>query len=127
MALSSDRDREPDVRILTALHRGKKVNRRTVIDEALSKAQELLRSALDAPIAAVETRDDLFEGLRETRLSDPESWKKFIQHAPAGERQYLADLQELLGEMAKEGKSKNAFVYNFRTRACLWYDLGRAA
>ena len=75
-------------------------------------------------------RDDLFEGMRETRLSDPETWKKFIQHAPVGERQYLADLQDLLGNIAREAKgggARNAFVYNFRTKACMWYDLGRTA
>lgn len=32
-------DHEPDVRILTSLHRGKKVNRRTVIEEGISSAQ----------------------------------------------------------------------------------------
>ena len=90
--------------------------------------QETANSFLDGPIIAVEMKDDVFDGLRETRLDDPESWRKFIQSKPVGERQYLSQLQEELLEKAREmkGPVRNAWVYNFRTRACLFYDLGIA-
>ena len=73
-------------------------------------------------------KDDVFEGLRDTRLADPESWRRFVQSAPLAERAYLSQVHELLLNMAKEGKGRerNAWVYNFRTKACLLYDLGRA-
>lgn len=79
-------------------------------------------------IIAVETKDDIFEGVRETRLGDADSWRKFIQHAPAGDRAYLQDLHELLKDKAAKAKPgyRSAFLYNFRTGGCIWYDLGQA-
>ena len=71
-------------------------------------------------------KDEVFEGLRETRLSDPDSWRKYIHNAPSTERLYLGDLHQLLRDMAAEGnRARTAFVYNFRTRACICYELGR--
>lgn len=82
----------------------------------------------NAQIVAVETKDDVFEGIRDTRLGDADSWKKFIQHCPAGERGYLQELQEMLKSKAATAKAayRSAFLYNFRTGSCIWYDLGRA-
>ncbi|MCJ1378773.1 hypothetical protein MMC17_001872 [Xylographa soralifera] len=118
-------DREPDVRVLTAQTKSKKSNRRNIVEDALLRAQELVQGFLDGPIAAVEMKDDIFEGLRDTRLSDPESWRRLIQNAPLAERPYLASLHELLNDMSSEAKgaSRNAFVYNFRTKACIYYGL----
>jgi eukaryotic translation initiation factor 2-alpha kinase 4 len=80
-------------------------------------------------IAAVETKDEIFEGFRGTRLSDPDSWKKFIQSAPPNERQYLGQVHLLLKNMAKDAKPglRNAFIYNFRTKNSIPYDLGPSA
>jgi translation initiation factor 2-alpha kinase 4 len=66
---------------------------------------------------------------RGTRLADPESWRRVVQSAPLAERAYLHELHALLVEMADEGKSasKSCFLYNFRTRACVYYDLWRPA
>lgn len=77
---------------------------------------------------AIETKDDVFEGIRETRLGDTDSWKKFIQRSPAGDRAYLQDVQELLKEKAARAKAgfRSAFLYNFRTGGCIWYDLGHS-
>ena len=72
--------------------------------------------------------------IKETRLSDPDSWRYFIQKMPLAERKYLQELHDLLlGYRAKwvEGKGNGdaedavgkAFVYNFRTGGCLLYDL----
>lgn len=89
--------------------------------------EELVRSFLDGPIAAIEVKDDIFDGIRDTRLSDPDSWRRFIQSAPLAERAYLGQVHGMLTEMASDPQlgARNAFIYNFRTRACVLYDLGR--
>ena len=74
--------------------------------------------------------------LKETRLSDPDSWRYFIQKMPLAERKYLQELHDLLlgyrarwvenkGESGTNGEGVvgKAFVYNFRTGGCLLYDL----
>ncbi|KAL8843154.1 MAG: hypothetical protein Q9170_000284 [Blastenia crenularia] len=120
-----------DVQVLMSASKGKKTNRRAIIEEALTRGQDFMHGFADGnvQIVAVETKDDIFEGIRETRLGDPDSWKKFIQHAPAGDRSYLQDLQELLKSKAARAKAgyRSAFVYNFRTGSCIWYDLGHAS
>ena len=120
-------EKEVDIKVLMSQTKGKKVNRKTVVEEAQHHKQEYLQSCADSPIVAIETKDEIFEGIIDTRLSDPESWRKFIQNAPPGERQYLGQLQNLLKTMAKEAKEGNttAIVYNFRTKACISYNLGK--
>lgn len=83
---------------------------------------------LEGPIAAIEVKDDVLDSIRDTRLSDPDSWRKVIQNAPVAERKYLGQVHELLSDMANEmkGTTRNAFIYNFRTGACIYYDLGRS-
>ncbi|KAL8772628.1 MAG: hypothetical protein Q9209_002289 [Squamulea sp. 1 TL-2023] len=119
-----------NVHVLTANTKGKKTNRRAIIEEAFARCQEFMHGLADGnvEVAAIETKDDIFEGIRETRLGDADSWKKFIQHAPAGERAYLQDVHELLKSKAAKAKSgyRSAFLYNFRTGGCIWYDLGHA-
>lgn len=136
-------DREADVRVLMSQNRGKKANRRTIVEEgelenaearahtktiaAQSQVDEVVRRSLDGPaIAVIETKDATFEGLRGTLLSDPETWKRFIQNAPPNERQYLGQVHQLLKGMAEDAKpaSRNAFIYNFRTKNCIPYDFG---
>ena len=133
-ALQEPTERDADVAVLVSQSRGKKTNRRNVVEDAQARTLELAHSFLDCPIAAVEIRDDLLEGLRDTRLSDPDSWRRYIQNAPLADRQYLTQLHELLLDKAdaatagSQGKgSRSCWVYNFRTRACLLYDLGRAS
>ena len=117
--------RDIDVRVLSPLHRGKKTNRRQIIDSAASKTRELVTSFLsDAPVVAIETTDEILETMRNTRLSDPESWRNLTQSAPLQERKYLQQVQELLQDIGVEGK-RGAFVFNHRTRACIYYDLGQ--
>ncbi|KAL8941474.1 MAG: hypothetical protein Q9216_002202 [Gyalolechia sp. 2 TL-2023] len=119
-----------DVQVLMSQSKGKKTNRRAIIEEALTHCQDFVHGFADGnvQIIAVETKDDIFEGIRETRLGDADSWKKFIQHAPAGDRAYLHDIQELLKGKATKAKPgyRSAFLYNFRTGSCIWYDLGHA-
>ena len=127
-------EREADVAVLVSNSRGKKTNRRNLVEDAQARTSELAQSFLDCPIAAVEIRDELLEGLRDTRLSDPDSWRRYIQNAPLADRAYLTQLHQLLlekAELANAGSSgkgtRSCWVYNFRTRACLLYDLGKAA
>lgn len=123
-------DREADVRVLMSQNKGKKVNRKIIVEEAQSQMQELVRASIDGPmIAAIETKDEIFDGLRATRLTDADTWKKFIQSAPLNERQYLGQVHQLLKDMAKDARpgATNAFIYNFRTKNCIAYDLGPAS
>ncbi|KAI9741801.1 MAG: hypothetical protein M1834_000187 [Cirrosporium novae-zelandiae] len=113
-----------DVRVLQAQHRSKKINRRNIVESAQQRAQELSQELLDGPIAAIETTDRVLEAIRDTRLSDPESWRKVCQDAPLVDRKYLMQVQELLEEMRDKEGARNAFIYNFRTGSCICYDLG---
>ena len=136
-------DREVDIKVLMSENKGKKVNRKTIVEEgefsatlstpnilnvlAQQHKAEYLQNRASSPIVAIETKDDIFEGISNTRLSDPESWKKFIRGAAPSERQYLGQLQNLLQIMAQESVPGNtaAIVYNFRTKACISYNLGK--
>jgi translation initiation factor 2-alpha kinase 4 len=141
------KDRDIDIKVLMSQNKGKKVNRKTIIEEGTTSPfhhnppktlpltnptaqlhrQEFFQRCADSPIVAIETKDEVFEGINDTRLSDPDSWKRFIQNAAPGERQYLGQLQTMLKGMAREsaGGNGNAIVYNFRTKACVLYYLGR--
>ncbi|KKY25309.1 putative protein kinase [Phaeomoniella chlamydospora] len=117
---------EREIQVLTPQHRSKKTNRRNIIDAAIAGARDLaFQSADEAPIAAIElTSDHVLECLRETRLSDPESWRTFLQSAPLTEQKYLGQLHEMLKEWAGQGR-RAAWVFNYRTKACVFYDLGK--
>ena len=140
----SAKDRDVDIKVLMSQTKGKKVNRKTIVEEgkftreagekktdvllAQHHRQLFLQDCADSPIIAVETKDEIFDGIGDTRLSDPESWRRFIQNAAPGERQYLGQLQNMLKNMAKEASqtaNANAIIYNFRTKACISYNLGR--
>ncbi|KAF7593781.1 hypothetical protein BBP40_010837 [Aspergillus hancockii] len=127
-----DSERTSDVRILVPQHRSKKTNRRNIVENALFRSREVVEDALNGPIAAIDTRDDLLEAIRETRLSDSDSWRAVIQNAPLTERKYLSQVHELLLDLANENRASdgtdnfsNAFIYNYRTGSCVYYDLGR--
>ena len=116
---------EREVQVLTPQHRGKKTNRRNIIDAAVAGARELATtSANEAPIAAIETSDSVLEALRDTRLADGESWRSFLQSAPLTEQKYLQQVHDMLKGWAADGQ-RAAFVFNYKTKACVLYDLGR--
>ena len=123
-----------NVDVLIAQHRSKKSNKWSIVEAAQSRSTELLSEFQSAPIAAIESKEEAMNLIKETRLSDPDSWRYFIQRMPLAERKYLQELHDLLlGYRAKwlEGKANGdgedavskAFVYNFRTGGCLLYDL----
>lgn len=88
-------------------------------------------------VAAIETKDEFLEMLKTTRLNDVDTWKRFIQnnnnnnnnntggYSPS-DRHYLGQVYQLLKDMAKDAKpgATHVFIYNFRTKNCITYDLG---
>ncbi|KAF2715270.1 kinase-like protein [Pleomassaria siparia CBS 279.74] len=132
---SSSTTTKANVDVLISHHRSKKTNKWSIVEAAQTRSAELLSSFHGAPIAAIETKDEVMHLIRETRLSDPDGWRKAIQSLPIAERKYLQELHDLLlGYAAKwkavslegtgrSGEGGKAFVYNFRTGGCLLYDL----
>jgi translation initiation factor 2-alpha kinase 4 len=128
---SSDQRRQ-NVQVLVAQHRSKKSNKWNIVEAVQSRAQSLLQEYGSAPIAAVETRDEILELIRGARLSDPESWRKVVHSVPLSERDYIQQIQQLLEGFRREWvedsasgeKSRVAFVSNFRTGHVVLYDLG---
>ena len=108
-----------DVKVLVFQRKGKKItSRKTVVEDAKAHAREWRKSAVDIPVIAIETRDEVFRCLQSSRLDDVESWKRLIQAAPAPDRPYLSDLQDLLHEQRNAGA---AFIYNFRSKSIFYH------
>ncbi|KAI8950785.1 serine/threonine-protein kinase gcn2 [Xylaria longipes] len=116
-----------EVRVLVAGTRSKKFNRQTVIEQAQGNAAGLVQNFLDGPIAAVETSDNVLDLIQGTALSDAESWRKAEQAVDKNERRYMRDVHDMLAgwraSWEQKGGSRHAFVYNFRTTKCIYYDL----
>ncbi|KAI0199013.1 serine/threonine-protein kinase gcn2 [Astrocystis sublimbata] len=117
-----------EVRVLVAGTRSKKFNRQTVIEQAQGNAAGLVQNFLDGPIAAVETSDHVLDLIQITALSEVESWRKAEQAVDKNERRYMRDIHEMLAgwraTWEQKGGGRHAFVYNFRTTKCIYYDLG---
>jgi translation initiation factor 2-alpha kinase 4 len=122
-------EKRQNVQVLVSQHRSKKSNKWNVVGEAQSRAQELLSDYTTAPIAAVETRDEILDLIRGVHLSDPESWRRIVQGVQLSDRQYIQQIQGLLDRFRtewqedEEGKCRVAFLYNFRTGHVILYDL----
>jgi translation initiation factor 2-alpha kinase 4 len=116
-----------NVQVLLAQHRSKKSNKYHIVNAAERQWAEKLDQWKDAPILAIETRDDVLELLRETRLGDAESWRKMVQSVQLNERQYLQQVQDILAGWRKEWTegdgSREACLFNFRTGHCVYYDV----
>lgn len=116
-------DVEMDVRILPSDRKGRKISRNTITDGAQRTAHEQVQGFLvNAPIAAIDIRDDLLEEIKSTTLQDSESWRKVIQKAPASDRRYMQQVHELVQEIAAEGCG-SCFIYNYRTGSMVFYYL----
>ncbi|KAI0537816.1 serine/threonine-protein kinase gcn2 [Xylaria digitata] len=117
-----------EVRVLVAGTRSKKFNRQTVIEQAQVNAAGLVENFLDGPIAAVETSDHVLDLIQSTALSEGESWRRAEQAVDKNERRYMRDVHNMLADWRsaweEKGGSRHAFVYNFRTTKCIYYDLG---
>lgn len=127
---SSDPEKRQIVQVLVAQHRSKKSNKWNIVEAAQLRTQSLLSDYSNAPVAAVETKDEVLDAIRGTKLSDPESWRKVVQVQHPGERDYIGQIQNLLEkfqadwEEDKDGLCRCAFLYNFRTGHVVLYDLG---
>ena len=124
----SEQDRKANVQVLMSQHRSKKSNKFHIVEAAQQKWREKVDEFKDAPILAIETDDKVLESLRETRLGDPESWRKAIQSVQLGERKYLQQVHDILQGMRKKWESgdapREACIFNFRSGGCTYYDLG---
>jgi translation initiation factor 2-alpha kinase 4 len=122
-----DAEHKGSVQVLMAQHRSKKSNKFHIVSAAREQWERCRDQWKDAPILAIETRDDVLELLRETRLSDAESWRKMVQSVQLNERQYLQQVQDILAGWRKscaEGDgSREACLFNFRTGHCVYYDV----
>ena len=119
---------QQEVHVLVAQTKSKKFNRRAVVEQAQASAARLVQSFLEGPIAAIETSDAVMDLIKSTSLSDQESWRRVEHSVGTAEKKYVREIQEMLKQwrselMAKRGPS-HAFVYNFRTSKCIYYDLG---
>ncbi|KAF2718340.1 Serine/threonine-protein kinase [Polychaeton citri CBS 116435] len=116
-----------DVQVLMAQHRSKKSNKYHIVEAARRAWLELEAADHEAPMLAVETRDDVIELLRYTRLGDPESWRKSIQTAQLNERHYLLQVQDILGDYRKAWErgdgTRTVGLFNFRTGLVVRYDV----
>ncbi|KAI0167015.1 serine/threonine-protein kinase gcn2 [Hypoxylon sp. FL1284] len=123
-----------EVRVLVAGTRSKKFNRRMVVEQAQANAAAHAQSLLEGPVAAVETSDTVLDLIRDTALSEPESWRRAEQRVDKSERRYLGEIHDMLlawraawhdaQATADPAACRHAFVYNFRTTKCIYYDLG---
>ena len=129
-----------DVHVLVAQTKSKKFNRRAVVEQAQASAGRLVRSFLEGPIAAIETSDLVLDLVKTTSLSDAESWRRIEHAVGTTEKRYVREIHDMLKQWREEmeegnkrggvgsgggsGGAGNAFVYNFRTGKCVYYDLG---
>ncbi|GKT84907.1 protein kinase [Colletotrichum tofieldiae] len=125
---AAEAHQEQDVRVLTAQTRSKKFNRRTVVEQAQVSAASLVHSFLDGPILAVETTDQVMDLIRDTCLSDGESWRKVEHSVTTAEKKYVREIHDMLlnwkWAWERKNASRHSFLYNFRTGNCIYYDLG---
>lgn len=127
-AAGPEREHEQEVKVLVAQTRSKKFNRRTVVEQAQVDASNLVRSFLEGPILAVETSDQIMDLIRETTLSDPESWKKVDHSVTNLDKKYVREIHDQLDTWKfayeRKGATRHSFLYNFRNGNCMYYDLG---
>jgi eukaryotic translation initiation factor 2-alpha kinase 4 len=119
-------EHEQEVRVLVAQPKAKKSNRRNLVETAHAQAAFLVQSFLDGPILAIETTDHVMDLIRETRLSDADSWRKVSQSVTTTEKRYIGEIHDMMESLAFQNKdvTRNSFIFNFRTSSCMYYDLG---
>ncbi|KAM5374209.1 hypothetical protein ACJZ2D_006669 [Fusarium nematophilum] len=125
---SGEKDPEQEVRVLIAQTRSKKFNRRTVVEQAQVSASSLVRTFLDGPVLAIETTDQVMDLMRETCLSEPESWRQVEHAVTTSEKKYVREIHDQLDtwrwKYERKNGTRHSFLYNFRSGNCIYYDLG---
>jgi eukaryotic translation initiation factor 2-alpha kinase 4 len=126
--IGNEKGSEQEVRVMVSQTKSKKFNRRTVLEQAQISAASLVHSFLEGPILAIETADQVLDIIRETKLSDHESWRKLEQGVSNAEKRYVKDIHDMLdtwrSTYERKNGSRHSFLYNFRTGSCIYYDLG---
>lgn len=118
-------DRE-NIVILTPQHKSKKVNRAAIVDSARTAAQELAETMRqNFKVLAIDTDDDTLHRIRNTRLSDGESWRSLRHSVALTEREYVQEIQEQLQDWSNRGQ-EGAFLCNYKTKTCIIYDFGKS-
>lgn len=125
---TTEKEHEQDVKVLIAQTRSKKFNRRTVVEQAQVSATGLVQSFLEGPILAIETTDQVMDLMRETCLSEQESWRRVEHAVTTTEKKYVREIHDQLDtwrfKWEQKSGTRHSFLYNFRTGNCLYYDLG---
>ncbi|KAK3685957.1 anticodon binding domain of tRNAs-domain-containing protein [Podospora appendiculata] len=120
-------EQEQEVHVLVAHTRSKKFNRHNVVEQAQGSAARLVQGFLEGPIAAIETSDVVMDMIHSTRLSEIDTWRKVEHDVGTSEKKYIKEICDMLQAWRWDWESKkgppHAFVYNFRTGKCLYYDL----
>ncbi|RKF80051.1 eIF-2-alpha kinase GCN2 [Golovinomyces cichoracearum] len=118
-------DYEKDVKVMFTGSKTKKLNRRIIVEQAQASAASLTQEMARGPIVAIETTDQVMELIRSTKLSEPEKWRSVLQTVPMAERKYLGEVHDMLLKIKEQNSdvTRNAFVHNFRTGKCIYYDL----
>jgi hypothetical protein len=120
-----------DVRILVPQHRSKKTNRRNIVESALLRSREVVENARNGPSPPLIPATTSSTPSAILASQTPTAGEPSIQNAPLTERKYLSQVYELLSDLASDSRASegpesytNAFIYNYRTGSCVYYDLG---
>lgn len=118
--------KEQEVRVHLPQTKSKKSTRKHIVEQAQARVGSFVRSLLDGTIATIDTTDQIMELIRETRLSDAETWKRVSQSVPHGEKRYISEVHDMLIKLAIEKKNitRHGFVHNSRTGLVIPYDWG---
>ncbi|KAK5662754.1 hypothetical protein OQA88_6161 [Cercophora sp. LCS_1] len=118
---------EQVVHVLVAQTKSKKFNRKMVVEAAQDSALKLAKESLDGPILAIEISDNVVDMIHMTRLSDPEGWRKLEQSVGTVDKNYVREIHDMLkgwrSDWEQNKRTGHAFVYNFRTGKCIYYNL----
>ena len=124
---SGEKGRDQDVKVLIAQTRSKKFNRRTVVEQAQSSAALHVQTFLEGPILAIETTDEVMDLISETCLSEPEGWRHVEHAVTTSEKKYIREIHDQLDTwrwaFQNNNATRHAFLYNFRSTNCIYYDL----
>lgn len=120
-------DRKIDnIDLLIAQHR-KRTNKSTIIEGIAKSWSEREERTRNPHILGIETRDEVLDLIKDTRLGDAESWKKALQRVPLNEREYFQKVQQKLDSWRTKWIAgdfeKEIGVCNFRSGSCIVYDL----
>ncbi|ODV89249.1 hypothetical protein CANCADRAFT_16753, partial [Tortispora caseinolytica NRRL Y-17796] len=76
-----------------------------------------------APTIAVDMKDEVFNMVAGTGM-DGDSWKQLLAQIPAGQKQAVQNLRDILVQEVEKG-TKVVFLYSYRNERVISYDLRR--